>query len=203
MNAPFFAEEIRLIEARFSEIPSGLWTRLGEYRYRIFVEKLGWRVPGTSHARRVEYDAYDCEEATYLIAIDGLGDVCGCARLLPTHVPCMLGDIFAHLLSQSMPASPFVWELSRLAVSRTSADANSTYLSRRLFTAALRIASTHNADTVVGVVSTSMERFYRRAGFPLRRLGVPVLHDGEMIVACSISSADVLDDQLECLTMYR
>ncbi|NER60710.1 GNAT family N-acetyltransferase, partial [Pseudomonas sp. MAFF212428] len=86
---------------------------LGRYRYRVFVGALGWELACEPDA---EIDQFDHEDALYLLAQDTSGEVVGCARLLPTVQPYLLGEVFPQLLGgERPPAAVDTWELSRFA----------------------------------------------------------------------------------------
>src|ERR1700754_3462299 len=89
---------------------------LGEYRYKIFIEQLGWQLPTRDG---IEQDQFDLDDTLYVVGIDEAGEIHGCARLLPTSNPYLLSEIFPHLVAPAMPpCSDSIWELSRFSVSR-------------------------------------------------------------------------------------
>ncbi|UVA78198.1 acyl-homoserine-lactone synthase [Pandoraea commovens] len=89
---------------------------LARFRHRVFVERLGWRVPDQRAAdaasRGEEADEYDHEETVY-VTLRGPGEeIVGCARLLPATRRFLLKDHFQYLvddlpaaLSLGVPAS--------------------------------------------------------------------------------------------------
>lgn len=83
-------------------------------RYRVFVERAGWKVP---HHNRMEWDQYDTPAAHYLIWRDDDGVARGVVRLSPTNIPWMIKDLWPELITgMEMPDSGDVWEGTRLAV---------------------------------------------------------------------------------------
>ena len=61
-----------------------------------------------------ERDQFDRPDTLYVMVKDRGDRICGCARLLPTSEPYLLGTVFPHLMgNQAMPASADIWELSR------------------------------------------------------------------------------------------
>ncbi|MBW8911940.1 MAG: autoinducer synthase, partial [Sphingomonas sp.] len=64
-------------------------------RKAVFIDLLRWDLPAVDE--QFEIDAYDNENAHYLILVDGDGKHLGSARLLPTLCPHILGDLFPHL----------------------------------------------------------------------------------------------------------
>lgn len=83
---------------------------LARFRYRVFVEMLGWDLPCRDG---LELDQFDREDTVYLVAHKD-EQVVGTARLLPTHLPYLLGEVFPQLMGQQpLPQDPAIWELSR------------------------------------------------------------------------------------------
>lgn len=81
---------------------------LARFRHRVFVERLGWRVPDQGAAdaasRGEEADEYDHEETVY-VTLRGPGeDIVGCARLLPATRRFLLKDHFQYLVDD-LPAA--------------------------------------------------------------------------------------------------
>lgn len=116
---------------------------IARFRHRVFVQKLGWRVPASlasaTHRDGEESDEYDHDDTVY-VTLRGDGDaIVGCARLLPATHHFLLGDHFRHLVDDMPGAVVFdnkkafddtdalhagressspatVWELSRFAL---------------------------------------------------------------------------------------
>lgn len=96
-----------------NEMSSDLLKQLGQYRYRVFIEMLGWDLdtePG------IETDQFDRPDTVFVIAEDNAQNIIGCSRLLPTTQPYLLKEVFPELLGlRKAPESPQVWELSRFS----------------------------------------------------------------------------------------
>lgn len=137
----------------------------------------------------------------YVVAQNDKAEVIGCARLLPTHRPYLLGEIFPQLLNGlPVPCSSDVWELSRFAAGRlddAKDKAGSRYLlnpmlspiAEPLLREAIRCAAAHGAKRLITVSPLGVERLLRRAGIEARRAGPPVLVDGSPVIACWIELA--------------
>lgn len=105
------ATKMSYFSATTAEYPTDLYTSLLRYRYRVFVEKLGWDVPTKDG---MESDQFDRDDTVHVIARDGEGRINGCSRLLPTSKPYLLKEVFPQLMSPgTLPESPNTWELSR------------------------------------------------------------------------------------------
>ena len=67
----------------------------------------------------MEFDRYDNLATEYLIARDKQDRVVGVTRTYPTTIPYMLSEAFHYLFSKDLPASPLIFEASRLVLDRS------------------------------------------------------------------------------------
>jgi acyl homoserine lactone synthase len=144
-------------------------------RRRVFKDRLDWTV---SVSGDLELDVYDALNPTYLVLLSGEREVVGCVRLLPTTGPTMLADTFPQLLTGlNPPRSNRILESSRFCVdTRLAAEPAGNGLARAtfmLFAAMIESLGLLDADSIVTVTDTRMERILRRAGWPLERLAAP------------------------------
>ncbi|WP_321885793.1 acyl-homoserine-lactone synthase [Burkholderia cenocepacia] len=163
---------------------------LARYRYKVFVDHLGWPLPLASRDKEVEWDEFDNEDTLYIIARDAEGRVCGCARLLPTTKPHLLSTVFPVLALRNPRTEPDVWELSRFATCQIvddRAQPASPDSMRCLLTEVMRLCQKLEARLLVGVAPYGMFRLYRKLGYDLRPDGIPHTIDGEAICAFSLS----------------
>ncbi len=94
-------------------LPKDLYSKVANYRHKVFVEQLGWELQTQDG---MELDQFDRHDTVYVVAQDDKGHISGCARLLPTTRPYLLLEVFPQLLNGLLPPnSPEVWELSRFA----------------------------------------------------------------------------------------
>ena len=177
---------------------------LGEYRYKIFIEQLGWELPAQDG---MEQDQFDLDDTLYVIGIDD-GEICGCARLLPTSSPYLLSEVFPHLVLPHLPPrSEQVWELSRFAVSpagesgRAIVDVEET--TRLMLAAAIACAEQHGAERLVTVSPLGVERLLSRMGVHAYRAGQPQRCDGKPIFACWIEISDQTKNALALASSPR
>lgn len=164
---------------------------LARYRYRIFVERLGWAIAEGYEKAGYERDQFDSAQTIYLIRRNPAGQICGCARLLPTDGPYLLKEIFPDLFTEGeLPSMPQVWELSRLAATpaNDSDESKEDVLdgARAMMSAVVDFAASRDIERLVGVTYVAMERLFRRLGIHAHRAGAPRLVDGKLIVACWI-----------------
>lgn len=181
---------MNIVSGSAGSLPAGVFHRTGAYRHRVFIEQLKWELPVTGG---IEQDQFDRPDTLYVVAQDEEGEVCGCARLLPTTVPYLLGEVFPQLMNGAAPPrSPDVWELSRFAAvdfSDASASPLRQFSARTavaLLRAAIACARERGAKRLITVSPLGIERLLRREGFNAHRAGPPLNVDGHLIFACWI-----------------
>lgn len=171
-------------------LTSDLMSGLARYRHRVFVEKLGWELVCQGGA---EFDQFDRPDTRYVAARRKDGELVGTARLLPTHRPYLLRDVFPELMhGQPLPNSSDVWELSRFAA--VDFDSATTGAMRQfsspvaiaLLREALAIAAKERVQRLITVSPLGVERLLRSAGFLAYRAAPPVIVNGNPIFACWI-----------------
>jgi N-acyl-L-homoserine lactone synthetase len=170
------------------ELTNEIVNSMHDFRYAIFVRRLGWSLPLQAG---IERDQYDSDHAVYFVVRDGANNVTACARLLPTTAPYMLADVFPHLLGDHpAPRTAAVWELSRFATStRKSGEARVLSLSQPtqdLLEAILEFGRQHAIQQLALVTSVSIERLLLRAGFNVHRAAAPAATPDGLIVALFI-----------------
>lgn len=171
------------------EITPELLENVERYRYKVFVEMLGWKLD-TPPGR--ERDQFDHAGTLHLAAMSD-SRVVGTARLLPTTDAYLLGDVFPELMGGAeVPKDPLVWELSRFAAVDFGAEnlgamgQFSSPVAVGLLEEAIRLASARGAKRLITVSPLGIERLLRREGFTARRAAAPIVSDGHTIFACWI-----------------
>lgn len=182
---------MELIAGTAQALGPRLQAALMQYRYKVFIEALGWPLGCTEGQ---EQDEFDRDDTVYVMARDNAGRVLGGARLLPTTRPYLIAKIFGELWPNGrLPCADDVWELSRFAAidmvsspgdARTRLYSEGAYAllgeclacARRLGVRALITASP------VGVV-----RLLRRAAIRHRTTGLSCRIGGERLVGLEIS----------------
>jgi acyl homoserine lactone synthase len=147
-----------------------------ELRHEVFYDKLGWEVNSLDG---LEIDIFDTKQDPVYVVSQGYdGEVYGCGRILPTTGTYMLGEVFPELLrGEKLPHSPFVWELSRLAVSpalgvgRENPQASMCACTFDLLCRGFRFGEENGIQQYVFVTSVAMERMLQRAGLKMTRFG--------------------------------
>ncbi|UVM49750.1 MULTISPECIES: acyl-homoserine-lactone synthase [unclassified Pseudomonas] len=176
---------LRLITGMNSEINQNVMYGLAEYRYEIFVKKMGWPL---NCPEGFEQDEFDRPDTVYAIVLDADNKICGCARLLPTNKPYLLSEHFVHLMGGTgLPNNSETWELSRFAISssRNGSSHSSNHwadtvaLVRKVITTAIELG----ANRLIAVSAVGNERLLKRMGVNVHRVSVPQRVDQKPVVA--------------------
>ena len=181
---------MNLITGKTATLSTELMSGLASYRYKVFVETLGWDLQTQEGA---EVDQFDHQDTLYVVARDDLGHVNGCARLLPTTGPYLLGEVFPELMNgQPVPCSEDVWELSRFATvdfnnrTTTALSQFSSSIAAQLLHESIACAAAHGAKRLITVSPIGIERLLRKTGVHAHRAGPPMIINGHPIFACWI-----------------
>lgn len=145
-------------------------------RARIFQGRLAWNVRCIEGR---EFDEFDELSPTYIIALSGRETVVGCARLLPALGPTMLEAVFPEILPEGhLPAHSAMIESSRFCVDTSIEEGRGQALHEATLSMFAGIVdwSIHNGYSEIATATdVRFERILARAGWPLARLGEPVL----------------------------
>lgn len=184
---------MNIIAGSASKLTKEFVDTLARYRYKVFVEQLGWEL---NTPKGIELDQFDRPDTYYVVAKNHLDDIVGCARLLPTTSAYLLEEVFPELLNGlPPPKSSDVWELSRFAAVDFS-DSSPASLPTRgqipssvtlsLLAASMQVAKQQGAKRLLMVSYLGAERIVRHAGYEVYRAGSPSKMDGKWIIACWI-----------------
>ncbi len=181
---------MKIIAGTRAALANDMMIGLARLRYRVFVEMLGWDLPCRDGQ---ELDQFDRQDTLYVVARRG-DELVGTARLLPTHRPYLLRELFPQLMPGTvLPDDPAVWELSRFtAVDAGQAPARGAHRqfsspgAVQLLHAVLKLAARHRVQRLITVSPPGVERLLRRAGFLARRAGPPQVIGGQPVLACWI-----------------
>lgn len=185
---------MNIISGEPARLPDGLFSEVSRYRHKVFVEKLGWELETQNG---FELDQFDRPDTVYVVSQDETSSINGCARLLPTDRPYLLGEVFPQLLNGlPPPCSPDVWEISRFATmdfNNQSAAADGQFSSEitvGLLQESIACAIAHGAKRLITVSPIGVERLLHRvlrnSGCYAHRAGPPMIIDGHPIFACWI-----------------
>lgn len=178
----------------------GAYQQVASYRHKVFVENLGWDLHSPDG---LEQDQFDRPDTVYVAARDEMGEICGCARLLPSTRPYLLSEVFPQLLNgMAPPSSPDVWELSRFATINFNSPDNfnspnlsplrqmSSDITLDLLYAVVDCAAKQEAKRLITVTTLGVERLMRNTGLQTHRAGPPMKIDGHLIIASWIEVSD-------------
>ncbi|WP_322083303.1 acyl-homoserine-lactone synthase [Burkholderia sp. BCC1972] len=164
-----------IIAGRLSDLPFELRDGLGAFRYDVFVRRLGWPLPDVKENETIEWDHFDGENTIQVVELTSEGQICGCARLMPTTAPYLLRELLPRSSNLDFPSSPTVWELSRFAGS-----------GMQLFPYVMAVAASLGATRIIGVVTQAIARLYRRFGLDLQYVGPHPETATSPFVVCAI-----------------
>jgi acyl homoserine lactone synthase len=172
------------------EWSTDIYSELLRYRYKVFVQKLGWNVP-TSHG--MEFDQFDREDTIHVGARDDTGNMRAYSRLLPTLKPYLLAEVFPQLMDgKSLPRDEDTWELSRFtaedqrARGPASGGAHMSPMSKELLNQSIAEAANRGAKQLIFVTSPGLSLLFKRANFNVHCVGRPRTVDGYPVVAALI-----------------
>ncbi|MGR3905921.1 acyl-homoserine-lactone synthase [Burkholderia sp. SR8] len=164
-----------IIAGRLCDLPLELRDGLGAFRYDVFVRRLGWPLPDVKENETMEWDHFDGENTIQVVELTSEGQICGCARLMPTTAPYLLRELLLRSSDLDFPSSPTVWELSRFAGS-----------GMQLFPYVMAVAASLGATRIIGVVTQAIARLYRRFGLDLQYVGPHPETAASPFVVCAI-----------------
>lgn len=160
-------------------------------RHRVFVER---RHLDHDSFDGMEYDAFDTPAALYLVWRDEASVVRGLIRLLPTTRPYMLKTFWPELAERRpLPASPRVWEITRVCVDKELAPEMRGRVLPELLCGVAECFEEIGADAMIGVAREHLVSHFIRDG--VEWLGGPALIEGEIERAFTVPLAHIRPTQ--------
>lgn len=148
-------------------------------RHTFYVEGHGWADLISKDGR--ETDAFDDENAVYLLSLDPLGDVAASVRLNPTTGPT-LAKKFSSWSDEPIPEGKSVWDISRWIAApqhrRASHPRWPSNHQRELMIGILEFCESRAADRLVMLAELRLAERIAAYGWPLRFLGTPRTYEG-------------------------
>ena len=191
---------MNIVCAHADAIAPLLYDALAQYRYRVFVERLGWELPSQPGH---EQDEFDHAGTVHLMARRADGSIVGCGRLLPTTGRYLLEGVFPQLLNGiPTPRSERIWELSRFAAmdpAVADAPSHNDHMAERVLLQALRYCAERGVTHLLAVSTPPVERLLQRAGVECQRLGPPDMAGGKPVLAFVIAVSQRSIDALSVI----
>jgi acyl-homoserine lactone synthase len=143
-------------------------------RHAFYIEGHGWA--GLTSMDGRETDAFDNDDAVYLMSLDPFGDVAASVRLNPTTGPTLLKK-FADWSDEAIPELESVWDISRwIAAPQHRRSTNPRWPSnhqRELMVGILEFCLTRGLTHLVMLAENRLAERIATYGWPLRYLGAP------------------------------
>ena len=141
-------------------------------RKQLFIDELAWAL---SAPEGLEIDAYDAEEAIYLLASDApRAPVRASLRLLPTDRPHLMSEVFAHLCDGEVPRASTTWEASRFCPAPTSDAQERRRLLAMMITGIVETSLLFGIEQVTYVAGAAAAPLAADAGWRASALGARV-----------------------------
>ncbi|SCY85003.1 acyl-homoserine-lactone synthase TraI [Rhizobium sp. NFACC06-2] len=170
-----------------------LLKQMHQLRVNVFGGQLEWDVTIMDGGER---DQYDDLNPTYILATFGGNKVVGCARLLAVQGPIMLERTFPQLLRHgSLLASSRMVESSRFCVDATlpvGKEGGQLHLTTlTMFAGIIEWSMANGYDRIVAATDLRFERVLNRAGWPMARLGVPLVIGNTVAIAGTLPADEM------------
>jgi acyl-homoserine lactone synthase len=153
-------------------------------RHEIFVEERGWH--DLKRPDRREIDAYDNDQAVYLLAIDA-GRVVGGQRLYPTLLPHMISEVFPYMVQRDIPQASDILEWTRYFVVKARRTGRTDC---RLLAAMQEFCLERGISEVTAIVEMWWLPRWQQAGFKVRPLGLPHMIEGQPCIVAAIEISE-------------
>lgn len=156
-------------------------------RQRVFVDRLGWRIPGNDGKR--ECDNYDLGQCYHLAAFDDAGQVRATIRLTSSLDPNVSCDVLqARMGGRPFPRAPHIAESSRVCLDPDldGEEKHEIYLDLRVSAREFRKSMGWTHMIAVGYES-QLDRWVR-SGMALQILSGPMMLPGDKEIAMGVLS---------------
>jgi N-acyl-L-homoserine lactone synthetase len=155
-----------------------------EDRKRLFVDTLGWDVSVTQE--RYEIDAFDGDQASYIVVAGPAGEHAGSLRLLPSKRPHILGALFPALCDFGVPVGDDIFEITRLCLPTRLGAAGRLAVRNRLISAMVDHALGSGIASLTAVVAWDFLETVLGMGWRCAPLGSPTIIGGARLGAFRI-----------------
>lgn len=154
-------------------------------RHEIYVEERGW--DALRRPDRLEHDAFDTDDAAYLLAIEN-DRVVGGSRFTPTTKPHLLSEVFPHMAEvKGIPRAPDIMEWTRMYVikeARGTMQGNGTL--GQLWSGAIEYCLTEGLSAFTFIFEVWHFTRMHECRWKLRPLGLPAIIENNMWLAALV-----------------
>lgn len=159
-------------------------------RKALFIDQLGWDLEASEG---LEIDAYDAEDACYLIEAETpRSSVKASARLLRTDRPHLMSEVFPHLCRDAVPRADNIWEASRFCPHPDTPKGPARRALLALMVGGImETALLFGVDRISFVASAALSPLVRNVGWRASPLGAPA-RAGRDRVTAMIAEIDAL-----------
>ena len=172
-----------------------------EDRKALFVDLLRWNVDVVDE--RFEIDAFDCDGAVYVIALDDDGAHQGSLRLLPTDRPHLLGSVFPWLCPLGVPSSSHIFEITRLCLPSRLGARSRLQVRNALISAMVDHALGNSIIRLTGLVDAGFRREVLSMGWLAEPLGPAMQFGGAPLGAFALHMDPTVPVRLGWNQIYR
>jgi acyl-homoserine lactone synthase len=151
-------------------------------RHQLYVDGRGWRALARPDGREV--DQFDTDAATYLLSLDGDGEVLGGIRLLPTTGPHLMRDVFSHIVTWGrVPSDDRIYEMTRLFLWRSAGGETRPKNAGEILCATLEFALLRRLSHISVVCDTFFLPRLLENGWKVHHLGLPTQYEEGSCIA--------------------
>lgn len=191
---------IHLITPENRHLYADVLAEMHRARTEYFVRERGWNNLVVQAGQ--EFDAYDTDQARYLVGFGPDGEINVSARLLCAEQGSVLSDHFAHLVSEGPVKGPGVYELSRYFTAPALRGRRSFPVKAAMNVAVVEAMVELGARRLIGFTDLHVLAVMRYSGWRVRPIGLPADYDEGTAAAFEIAcqSRD-LDDIREIVQL--
>jgi acyl-homoserine lactone synthase len=184
---------IHLITASNRHLYEDVLAEMHRARTEYFVKERGWNNLVVQAGQ--EFDAYDTDDALYLVGFDPEGEITVSARLLSAERGSVLSDHFPHLVADGPARGPGVYELSRYFTAPHLRGRKWFPVKAAMNVAVVEAMVELGARRLVGFTDLHVMAIMRYSGWRVRPIGLPADYDEGTAAAFEIScqSSDLED----------